>query len=1062
MSRFPTLFNGLYRISLIFGLLNMHAQGAEPVASKIDFSRDIRPILSNHCWNCHGQDEASRKAKLRLDIRDHAIGKTASDDFAIVPGDSDSSAMIERIEASDDSQMPPKSFKKPLSKTQQETLKRWISEGAPYDTHWAFSMPKRAQSLPSVKNTNWPRNAIDRFVLQKLESEGLSPSPEADRSTWLRRVTLDLTGLPPSPQETRLFLEDQSPKAFEVVVDRLLGSPRYAERMAMHWLDAARYADTNGYNNDEVRTLWPWRDWVIQAFASNKPYDQFLTEQLAGDLLPNSTQSQKVATGFNRNHVLTTEGGIIEEEYRVEYVADRVHTTSTVFMALSLQCARCHDHKYDPISQRDYYRFAGYFNNIPDKVVSYSQGRMAEPLMKVPSPAQQAQKSKLESRRDELSRLIKSRMSLIDGDLEKWESQLTTDQIEKLGQTGLVAHFPLDEATGSVYANLVAQSVQGTGKGKLESTEGRLGRALDFTSDRYIEAGQTGSFESDQAFSVSAWIFPNKPGTGTVVSKMDDANAFRGYDVILEDGKLASHFVNHWPDKGFKVITKQAIPTDTWHHVVVSYDGSKKASGVKIYVDGKAQELTIPTNNLLEGTLKTEKPFHIGRRQNSSPFLGKIDDVQLYSEVLGMDSVSRIASGQSRGNLKEVLKLQQSKRSPEQIERLKGYYLDQVDSPSRLWRTELAEIPKQLAELDKAIPVTMVMAEMTPRRPTHILKRGQYDQHGDQVEPGFPGVFNGQSKESSSRLDMAHWLTNPTHPLTARVAVNRWWEIMFGVGLVETVEDFGVQGALPTHPELLDWLATELVGRNWNTQEILKLMALSATYRQSSNVTPKALEKDPRNQLLGRGPRYRLPAETVRDNALAISGLLVEKVGGPSVKPYQPEGLWEDVSVERRDKYAPDLGPDLYRRSMYTFWKRTCPPPGMAAFDAPDRETCVMRRARTNTPMQALVLLNDPTYVEAARRFAERVLLESKTDQDRLAFAYQLALGRSPQPDESKVLMRVYDSARLRFDKDKAAAEKLITIGHSKRSEKLDPKELAAWTTVTSMILNLDETISKP
>jgi hypothetical protein len=356
----------------------------------------------------------------------------------------------------------------------------------------------------------------------------------------------------------------------------------------------------------------------------------------------------------------------------------------------------------------------------------------------------------------------------------------------------------------------------------------------------------------------------------------------------------------------------------------------------------------------------------------------------------------------------------------------------------------------------------MVMAEMTPRRATHILKRGQYDQIGDQVEPGFPGVFNGQSKESSSRLDMARWLTNPNHPLTARVAVNRWWEIFFGVGLVETVEDFGVQGALPTHPELLDWLATELVGRNWNTQEILKLMALSATYRQSSIATPKALEKDPRNQLIGRGPRYRLPAETVRDNALAISGLLVEKVGGPSVKPYQPDGLWEDVSVERRDKYAPDLGPDLYRRSMYTFWKRTCPPPGMAAFDAPDRETCVMRRARTNTPMQALVLLNDPTYVEAARRFAERVLLETKTDQDRLAFAYQLSLGRSPQPDESKVLMRVYHSARLRFDKDKAAAEKLIAIGHSKRSEKLDPAELAAWTTVASMILNLDETISKP
>ena len=1061
MSGFSIHLHWLTRISLLLILVGFKLDAAEPVG-KLDFNRDIRPILSNHCWNCHGQDEASRKASLRLDIRDQAIGKTKSDDHAIVPGDANSSAMVERIDASDDAQMPPKSFKKPLGQAQKAILKRWISEGAPYANHWAFDSPKKTSDLPLVKNSNWPKNEIDRFVLQKLELLGKSPSPSASRSTWLRRVTLDLTGLPPSPAETLAFLSDESPKAHEAVVDRLLASPRHAERMAMHWLDAARYADTNGYNNDEVRTLWPWRDWVIKAYAGNMPYDQFLTEQLAGDLLPNATLSQKVATGFNRNHVLTTEGGIIDEEYRVEYVADRVHTTSTVFMGLSMQCARCHDHKYDPISQRDYYRFAAFFNNIPDKVVSYNQGRMAEPLLKVPSPAQQAQKLKLESRQEELAARLKARSTKIDADLAKWESQLTSDQISRLGQAGLLAHFPLDEATGPVYANRVPQSIQGSGKGKLVSAQGHFGGAVEFTGETFIEAGQTGAVEADQAISLSAWIFPKKSGSGTVVSKMDDDNSFRGYDLILEEGKVASHFINHWPDKAFKVMTKQAITTDVWHHVAVSYDGSRKASGIKIYVDGKPQELSIATNNVLEGTLKTDQPFHIGRRQKSSPFLGKIDDIQIYSMVLGSDKVQQIASGQLQGGFAEVLKLAKQDRKPDQVELLRGYYLDQVDEQSRRWKSELAEIPKQLSELDKAIPVTMVMAEMVPRRPTHILKRGQYDQLGDVVQTGLPGVFRGDSNESASRLDMARWLTSPSHPLTARVAVNRWWEMLFGVGLVETVEDFGVQGSLPTHPELLDWLALELVGQNWNTRAMLKKIVLSATYQQSSHADAALLESDPRNHLLGRGPRYRLPAETVRDNALAISGLLVEKVGGPSVKPYQPEGLWEDVSVERREKYAPDLGPDLYRRSMYTFWKRTCPPPGMAAFDAPDRETCLIRRARTNTPLQALVLLNDPTYVEAARKFAERLLSSSQSNPDRLFEAYQLALSRSPRPDEIKILMKVYESARKRFEKDRASAGKLIAIGHSKRLEKLDPAELAAWTTVTSMILNLDETISKP
>jgi len=1036
------------------------ANAAEP--PPLDFARDVRPILSNHCWNCHGPDEASREAELRLDLRDSALARTPTDHRAIVPGDAAASELIARIDATGDEQMPPASFEKPLTPEQRQILKRWIAEGAPYAAHWAFTPPARP-TLPDVKQENWPRNEIDRFILKRLESERLAPAPEIDRSLWLRRVTLDLTGLPPSPADRARFLADKSTTAYETVVDRLLDSPRHAERMAMHWLDAARYADTNGYNNDEVRTLWPWRDWVIDSFSKNRPYDQFLIEQVAGDLLPDATLSQKVATGFNRNHVLTTEGGIIEEEYRVEYVADRVHTTATVFLGLTMQCARCHDHKYDPLLQRDYYRFAAYFDNIPDKVVPYSQVRMAEPLLKVPSAAQQAERSRLETRQAELAAQLQTRTTQVDAELAEWEASLTPQQIEESGPAGLVAHFPLDEAEGaSVVANTVAKSPAATMQGSLKSAEGKLGRCLEFDGSNYVAAGEAGAFRSEAPCSAAAWIFPTSGEPSTVLSKIDEGNAYRGYDLILEGGKVASHFVHHWPDRAFKVVTKQPVSLQAWHHVALTYDGSRKASGIRIYVDGQPQELDVTTDNTLDGPLETDKPFHIGRRNASAPFRGRIDDVQLYSTTLSPEEASQLARGETLGGLKEIFATTLEKRTAVQRDRLRTYFLEQVDPTSREWKAELAKIGPQLVELDKTIPVTMVMAEMSPRRKTHILKRGQYDQPGDEVSPGVIGLFPELPTDATDRLGLARWLTHPRHPLTSRVAVNRWWEMLFGTGLVETAEDFGIQGAQPSHPELLDWLATELVQKNWNTREILKRIVLSATYRQSSRATPELLERDPRNRLLARGPRHRLPAETVRDNALAISGLLVERVGGPSVKPYQPEGLWEDVSVERRDKYAPDLGEGLYRRSMYTFWKRTCPPPGMSAFDAPDRETCVIRRARTNTPLQALVLLNDPTYVEAARKLAERVLLESNDDAQRLASLFELAVCRAPDAEESALLLRVGTAAQTKFATDKSAAEKLLAVGHSPKSDKLAVAELAAWTTVASLILNLDETISKP
>ena len=1072
------------------------AQTPAPIA-RMDFARDVRPILSNHCWSCHGPDEATRQAKLRLDRRDSAITKTESGKVAVTPGKPEASELVARIASNDDDLvMPPPDAKKPLNAAQKETLRLWIEQGAEYSQHWAFIPPSRPVVLrwkSQISNLKSEiRSPIDAFVLARLETEGLASSPPAPKETQLRRVTLDLTGLPPSLNELRVFLSDDSPDAYEKVVDRLLASPRHAERLAMHWLDAARYADTNGYNNDESRSMWPWRDWVIEAFAVGMPYDQFLTEQLAGDLLPNATLTQRVATGFNRNHVLTTEGGIIEEEYHVEYVADRVHTTATVVMGLSFQCARCHDHKFDPLTQREYYQFAAYFNNVPDRIVGYSSGRMAEPIIKVPSREQQAELDRLQRRKTELEALLKQRETNIDAEVARWEKSLTPEEVAKAGPAGLIAHFPLDEPDGDQVGDAVNAARRGTIRGKVSRTPGKLGSALDFDGNTFVELGDVGVFDSGDKFSFATWIRPTSNSPTTVLAKNDEANAFRGYDVILEGAKVCAHFSHHWPDKAFKVVAKQPLSLNEWHHVAVTYDGSLRATGVKIYVDGKLQPHDATTNNVLDGTLKTDKPFHIGKRSSSVPFQGQIDDVQIYGVELTAEEAASLSAGQTLGRLKDILAVAPAERSESQKSMLRQFYLDRIDVESRTLKSQIADVPRLLAELDKAIPVTMVMQEQSPRRQMFLLKRGQYDQRGEEVTAGLPAVFlnvpaslprggaettdsplrdqnisrtapprGNEAATFTDRLALARWLTSPSHPLTARVAVNRWWEMLFGTGLVETAEDFGVQGSLPSHPELLDWLATELIRSGWDQRAMLKLIVTSATYRQSSRVGPELLERDPRNRLLTRGPRYRLPAETVRDNALAISGLLRTRLGGPSVKPYQPEGLWEDVSVERREKYTPDAGDGVYRRGMYTFWKRTCPPPGMTTFDAPDREFCLIRRARTNTPLQALVLLNDPTFVEAARVLADRLLTEFNSDDERIAAAFQICVSRLPTADERRILSETLHLARERFRQDRSAAEKLLSVGRATSPQPLALEELAAWTTLTSVLLNLDETISK-
>ncbi|MFN4920166.1 MAG: DUF1553 domain-containing protein [Planctomyces sp.] len=1039
----------------------------------VDFNRDVRPILANHCWSCHGRDEASRKAGLRLDTREAALAAGDSGQPALVPGQPAASALLQRIHATDsDEIMPPPEFRKPLSDRQKSVLQNWIRQGAHYADHWAFIPPQRPP-LPAVRPSNWPVSDVDLFVLHRLQQEGLQPAAPAPPLMWLRRASLDLTGISPSPAEQQQFLDEVRQQglltAKSLAADRMLQSDRCAERLAMQWLDAARYADTNGYNNDEMRTMWPWRDWVIEAFRSGMPWDQFLIEQLAGDLLPEATVSQKVATGFIRNHVLTTEGGVIEDEYHWEYVADRIHTTSTVFLGLSLQCARCHDHKYDPFSQRDYYRLAGFFNNVPDRIVSYSQGRMAEPLLKVPSKAQTAELEQLAQRETELQNLLAARTTAVAADADAWAAGLSEQQLAEMELAGLAHTFSLDEADGD-FRDSHGRSAPAVLHGSRSSVPGHSGNALQFSGSTWLAAPDVGDFEADQPFTAAAWIRTAAGSGGTVFSRMDDAAAYRGYDFIVEGGRLNAHFVDHWPDKGCKVSTAAVLKPQQWHHVTLVWQGSRRAAGIRIYVDGVPQTLQVDNDGEVAGSLRTAKPFHIGRRQNSVPFTGTIDDVRIFSRALSDDDVRRLADGKTLSGIREIVLTAAARRSAEQSAELQRFWVEHIDTESRSWRTELAAIGPRRAAIEQQIPQTMVMQEQTPRRPSYILNRGQYDQRGEQVTAGIPAVFaatlntidTGAAQTEPTRLDFARWLVSPQNPLTARVAVNRWWEMLFGTGLVETTEDFGIQGALPSHPELLDWLACELQSSGWNQKHMLKSMVLSATYGQTSDVSPELLERDPRNLLLARSSRMRLPAEMLRDNALAASVLLNPAIGGPSAKPWQPEGLWEDVSVERREKYQPDPGDGIYRRSMYTFWKRTCPPPAMTVFDAPDRETCLVRRSRTNTPLQALVLLNDPTYVEAARKLAERVLLANTDDSARIDLAVRIVLARPPGPAEQQELRQLVDVGRKHFAAEPAAAAELRKVGRAVADPRIPDDELAAWSSAMSVLLNLDEAITRP
>jgi hypothetical protein len=1031
-------------------------------ARPADFNRDIRPILSDNCFTCHGPDEKQRQARLRFDIREGAFAKAG----VIVPGAAARSKLIQRVTATDPAlRMPPPESGHTLTDKQIELLRRWIDEGAKWETHWAYLPPKRP-ALPTVNHTAWPRNEIDHFILARLEREGLKPSPEADRVTLLRRVHFDLTGLPPTEAEVDSFLADSSPDAYEKRVDQLLKSPHYGERMAMPWLDLARYADTHGYHIDSHRDMWPWRDWVINAFNRNLPFDQFTIEQLAGDLLENATTEQKLASGFNRNHMINFEGGAIPEEYLVEYVVDRVETTATVWMGMTLGCARCHSHKYDPITQKEFYQFFAFFNTVPEKGLDGRTGN-AEPFLPLPTDEQKA-------RQDELTAAIKAiEEKLADKEVmpqqEEWEKAFV-GKVAASPRDGLTAHYELD---GS-FSDITGRYQHGrTIKGDPTFGAGQIGRSVSFDGDTQASFGQAGSFDRHDAFSLAVWLRGSSNVPLALLHKLDDSEMRRGYEIFFEDialvgiqkwaARLTIRLISHWPDDALQIRTKQRLTFGNWYHLALTWDGTGKAAGLRVYLNGKRQETEV-VQDKLSGSIATDAEFQIGNKRFGKPYKGQIDDLRFYHRVLKDDEITHLAVHYP---IQAIISGVFGKRSKEEAARVRDYFLT-YSAPADLRQqyARLKSLRKEKEELDQQILTVMVMGEMKKPRETFVLARGDYRNRTEKVSAGVPAVLPPLPEGAlPNRLALAKWLVDPAHPLTARVVVNRYWQMYFGHGIVKTAEDFGSQGEPPVHPELLDWLATEFIRTGWDVRAMQRLIVTSATYRQSSKVTPELVEKDPENRLLQRGPRFRLPAEMVRDSALAVSGLLNDRVGGPGVSPYQPQGLWEELAFGdgfSAQEYRPSTGTDLYRRSLYTFWKRTVPPAQMATFDAPDREKCTARRPLTNTPLQALVLMNDPTYVEAARALARRAMIEGGKDaKSRISYAFRLATARKPGAGEVRVLRDLLLKQLARYRRDRQAALTLLSIGQSKWDEKIDAAELAAWTTVASTILNLDETITK-
>ncbi len=1059
-------------LGLAMSLLANWGQAAPqeaPTAGSVDFDRDIQPILSDRCFQCHGPDAGQRQADLRLDTAEGILAPAADGGHVVVAGKPDQSRLYQRLSSTDpDLQMPPPDSGLKVTSQQAELIRRWIQQGAEYRQHWAFERPVRPQ-LPKVQKTAWPQQPLDYFVLADLDRHGLTPADEATKTTLIRRVSLDLTGLPPTPDEVDAFLEDTEPGAYERVVDRLLGSPAYGERMGAMWLDAARYADTNGYQTDGPRSMWRWRDWVIDAFNSNMPFDQFTIEQLAGDLLPNPTLEQRIATGFNRNHRGNAEGGIIPEEYAVEYVVDRIDTTATVWLGLTMACARCHDHKFDPITQVDFYRFYAFFNNVPEngKAVKYGN---SPPMIKAPTRAQQQQLAALEAQLETARNHRRKLQPKISQALAQWETTLDAGAQAAakhwVFDEHLIARLALDKAVPTPDAEQLPEKENAEQPKPPAETypdgppaygPGKQGQAGSFDGHTFVAAGDVADFGFYDKFSLTAWVRTADETGGSVVSRMQDVAEGEGYDLRIHQGRLQLNLVKRWLDDSIRLETSQELSPGRWYHVAATYDGTRMASAVKLYLDGAEQPLNVLLDELNQ-SFETSAPLRIAAGGGpASRFHGMIDEVRVFDDVLSSDELQLIATAPSPG---EILGIAAEKRSPAEIQKLETYFLGNA-GPSKLRaaQRQVHELFDQRVKLIESFPSTMVMEELPERRATHVLLRGEYDKPGDQVTADVPEVLPSLDKDGQKdRLDLARWLVSPRQPLTSRVMVNRLWNLCFGEGLVSTSEDFGVQGERPSHGELLDWLAVEFVESGWDIKQLLRMIVTSATYRQSSQLTAELRQADPENRLLARGPRVRLSAEMIRDQALFASGLMTKTLGGPSVKPYQPAGLWEEVSGQ---KYERDNGPSLYRRSLYTYWKRTAAPPSMMTFDAAGRENCTVERSRTNTPLQALTLMNDVTYVEAARVLAARAMDEASDPEARMTRMFRHVTSRPPRAVELSILLASWKTYLAAFEQTPEHARQLTSAGESPRRTDLNEAEWAAYSAVAGLILNLDEAVTK-
>ncbi|MFD2572486.1 DUF1553 domain-containing protein [Spirosoma soli] len=1102
---------------------------------EVDYNLHIKPILSDRCFACHGPDKAKQQAGLRLDTPEGAYEALAkSGHTAITPGDLAGSELFHRIVSTDpDEMMPTPKSNLALNAEEKAMLIRWIEQGAKYKEHWSLVTPTMPE-IPAVKDEKWVKNDIDRFVLAKQEAKKLRHAPEADKTTLIRRVTLDLTGLPPTPAEVDAFLADSSPNAYEKVVNRLLASPHYGERQAVEWLDVARYADTHGYQDDGLRTMWPYRDWVIRAFNRNLSFDRFITWQLAGDLLPKPNKDMLLATAFNRNHQQSQEGGIVDEEYRVEYVADRANTFGKAMLGLTVECARCHDHKYDPISQKDYYSLFAFFNSNNDRGQIPYNGEAA-PTITLTKPETEAKLKFIREKLTPLQQRLNPNRAEYQQQYGRWLSQLEhsntgTPSIE----LGLIGHYTFDEADRTdisayvkaanekrkredekrkkeeaqskkeakkpekkaaekpkskaelwkdprnAFANLVNDTLParlGGDPDKLPyQVAGRFGKARFLPGDSYIELpGNFAAFEQNQPFTVSGWFNLAKSGMaatlmGRTTGPMDGQ---RGYQLdLLADGRLKLTFSHVWPANAIDIESVGKVPAKQWFQVAFTYDGMARANGLTLYINGNPIQTKVITDNLIHSTVYgkdrthwAQHAFYVGRMHDYFYKDFAVDELRIYNRCLTSLEMPALAGRPNA--LLAALRTPATKRTPAQRTGLYNYYVRTVDSAYRTAYAEAMKLRGEQVMLYTNADQVMVMHERSTPRTTHILKRGAYDAYGDAVEPATPEKLTPFPAEyPKNRLGLSKWLLNADNPLFSRVMVNRFWQQYFGQGLAKNSDDFGNQGALPSHPELLDYLAVTF-RESWNAKAIHKLIVMSATYRQSSTVSETSREADFDNTFLTRGASYRMSAEQVRDIALAASGLLNQHIGGPSVKPYQPAGIWEALATRNAVKYVQSQGDSLYRRSLYTIWKRSSPAPMMLNFDAAERHTCIVKRQKTSTPLQALVTLNDPQFVEAARVLAQVAwtatsgLAEAKRPDETIQATFKAVISRPARPQELGLMKQLYVEELADFNKNPKRATELLSVGEYPVDKKLNRAELAAWTVVTSTIMNFDEAIIK-